>query len=395
MLRIAVIFESSPFDRKGLFNAAHNRIMHLKDAGQCEVDAFCIHSWDTAFTRRMRHTPYVDSRCDSYELDGIRYKMLWYDFSIADHLTVEKLHCRPYLFGRFMKKTIRLFSGYDMIVAHSFTGGLMALEASRAFGIPYMVTWHGSDIHTHPWRNPLILKDTREVMKYAACNCFVSSALLRESDRILSGIRKEILYNGVSEAFVRLSDSDRESLRRKYRIEPEDKVVAFVGSIVEVKNVKSLLPIFRDVRERYKGSLKFWMVGDGKLRGVVEPSMAADDTIDVRFWGNVRADEMPSVMNCIDVMVLPSHNEGLPLVCAEALRSGAGVVGSDVGGVSEVIGSANVVLPGEGFTENMASKVVEMLDSRQSQTIPESMNWMITASRELSIILSLTRSQGD
>ena len=43
MLKLAVIFESSPFDRKGLFNAVHNRVKHLVETGECEIDVFCIH----------------------------------------------------------------------------------------------------------------------------------------------------------------------------------------------------------------------------------------------------------------------------------------------------------------------------------------------------------------
>ena len=76
-MRVAVIFESSPFDRKGLFNAVHNRILHLKNAGECTVDAYCIHSRDNAIVRRIRHTqnvPYVET----VNIDGILYRMLWY-----------------------------------------------------------------------------------------------------------------------------------------------------------------------------------------------------------------------------------------------------------------------------------------------------------------------------
>lgn len=389
MHRTAVIFESSPFDRKGLFNAVHNRILHLKNTGECEVDAYCIHSWDTALTRRMRHTPHVEERCEVYPLDGVDYQMLWYDFSIIDHLTVEKLHRRPCLFTRFMKKTVRRLSGYDMIIAHSFTGGLMALEAFRTYGIPYAVTWHGSDVHTHPWRNPLILDSTREVMANAACNCFVSRALMNESETIITGVRKEVLYNGVSDAFMKFSEAERISARKGYGVLQEEKIVAFVGSIVEVKNVRSLQPVFHEIRVRYGENVKFWMVGDGKLRGVVEPAMVSDETIDVRFWGNVPADEMPSVMNCIDVMILPSFNEGLPLVCAEAVRCGAKVVGSDVGGIPEMIGPESVVPLGDGFVGQIASKAVDMLESDIYQTIPDSMDWTATANRELSIIRSI------
>lgn len=386
MRKIAVIFESSPFDRKGLFNAVHNRILHLKSTGECSVDAFCIHSWDNAFTRRVRHTPHISSRCDSVAIDGVSYKMLWYDFSIADHIAVSKLHRRPFFFQRFMKKHIGLLAGYDMIIAHSFTGGLFALEASKRHGTPYVVNWHGSDIHTHPWRNSLILSSTKEIMAEASCSSFVSKALKEASERILRGVRKEILYNGVSESFTPLSEEERLVLKAGYGVSPEVKVVAFVGSILPVKNVRSLHPIFSAIRFLYSAPLQFWMVGDGKLRSEIEPAMKNDPDLDVRFWGNVPAEEMPSVMNCIDLMILPSLNEGLPLVCAEAIRCGASVLGSDVGGIAEVIGAENVVPLNENFVNSISLKAVQTLQSPKPQALPSELDWASTAAKELSLI---------
>ena len=388
MLKLAVIFESSPFDRKGLFNAVHNRVKHLVETGECKVDVFCIHSRDTALTRHLRHTPKVPF-VDDVTIDGIKYNMLWYDFSITDHILVHKLHRQPFFFRKFVSAHIGLLEGYDRIIAHSFTGGIFAREASIRFGTPYFVTWHGSDVHTHPWRNPLILRETRAVMDGAACNFFVSKALRTESDKITVSAHKEVLYNGVSDDFVRYSDDRRLALRQQYGLAPGDKVVAFVGSIVAVKNVSLLQPLFHEIRSRYDGPLKFWIVGDGKLRGSVEPAMAADETIDVRFWGNVPAEEMPSVMNCIDVMILPSLNEGLPLVCAEAIRCGASVVGSDVGGIPEVIGRGYVVPLGDGFVNGMSSKITGILQTASYQTIPESMSWKAAAEKELDYLRSI------
>lgn len=386
MLRIAVIFESSPFDRKGLFNAVHNRILNLAASGECIVDAFCIHSWDTAFTRKVRKTPSVKEKCETLSVDGITYRMLWYDFSIADHILLEKLHARPFFFGRFMCENLSLLEGYDCIVAHSFTGGLFAYEASLRYSVPYFMNWHGSDIHTHPWRNNLIMKHTRILIENARCNFFVSKALLRESDRILVTDRKKVLYNGVSDRFVRFSDEERRALRKKYGLGSNDKVVAFAGSLVDVKNVHLLQPIFHEVRSRYDGALKFWVIGDGKRRNVVEPLLLGDTSIDVRMFGNLPSDEMPSVMNCIDVLVLPSRNEGLGMVCAEAVRCGANAVGSDVGGVAEVVGRSNVVPLGETLPEDMAVKVVGMLTTEVCQDVPDYIDWKHTAVQEIACL---------
>ena len=211
-MRLAVIFESSPFDRKGLFNAVHNRVKHLLATGECTIDVFCVHSRDNAFTRRVRHTPDVPF-VDEAVVDDIRYRLLWYRFSILDNVLLEKLHVRPWLFRRFMESHVDLLKGYDAVVAHSFCGGLFALAAHEKFGIPYYVTWHGSDVHTHPWRVPVIMEDTRAVMESARCNFFVSRALLETSEKITSVARKEVLYNGVSEDFVKYSTEQRAAVR--------------------------------------------------------------------------------------------------------------------------------------------------------------------------------------
>ena len=127
----------------------------------------------------------------------------------------------------------------------------------------------------------------------------------------------------------------------------------------------------------------------------------------IRFFGNQPSPAMPDIMNCIDVLVLPSLNEGLPLVCAEALSCGAAVVGSDVGGIAEVIGSDNVVPLGspsdndashgtpsgrpydDSFVNGMAEKVVAALTGQTpSQTLPAEVSWSLAAKRELSFLKS-------
>ena len=392
MMRLAVIFESSPFDRKGLFNAVHNRVKHLLATGECTIDVFCVHSRDNAFTRRVRHTPEVPS-VDETVVDGIRYRLLWYRFSILDNVLLEKLHVRPWLFRRFMESHVDLLKGYDAVVAHSFCGGLFALAAHEKFGIPYYVTWHGSDVHTHPWRNPLILSQTRSLMEGAACNFFVSEALKVTSDKITSKARKDVLYNGASSKFARFSDAERSALREKYGLEVGEKVVAFVGNLVAVKNVSTLYGIFSRVRDQYDGPLKFWIIGDGKLRKSVENDFAAESELPVKFWGNVPAEDMPGIMNCIDVLVLPSLNEGLPLVCAEALSCGANVVGSEVGGIPEIIGKTNTVphpdAKDDTFVSAVASKVSTLLQNPETQSLPAYISWKSTAQKEYDCLNSL------
>ena len=386
MTRIAVIFESSPFDRKGLFNAVHNRVKGLLETGECWVDAYCIHAKDNMLTRALRHTPYVP-QTDSVELEGIRYKMLWYRFSICDHLMLEKCGKRPPMFRRFMDTYVRFLEGYDYVIAHSFTGALFAYEAKQRYGIPYFANWHGSDVHTHPWRVSVILEDTKKVMEAAKCNFFVSKALMKASDKITVDACKEVLYNGVSEDFMRLDEKCRNKARERFGVSRDEKVVAFAGNLVNVKNVLVLPDIFKSVTEHFDAPVHFIIAGDGKLRKQLEANFASiRQCVHVSFLGNVAAEEMPELMNCVDVLVLPSLNEGLPLVCAEAMRCGANVVGSDVGGIAEVIGKDNAVPHSPDFVPQFAKKVVAMLQTAQKQEVPAEISWSKTTSIELSYI---------
>jgi glycosyltransferase involved in cell wall biosynthesis len=390
MKRIAVIFESSPFDRKGLFNAVHNRVRNLLASGECWVDVYCIHSSDNALTRQLRHTVFAP-KVDSVELDGVTYRMLWYKFSILDHITLEKFGKRPFCFRQFIKRNVSYLEGYDLVIAHSFTGGLFAYEAYNRFAVPYFANWHGSDVHTHPWRVPVILEDTRRVMEKAKCNFFVSTALKTASDKITVNARKDVLYNGVAEEFTGLDTFERAQAREHFGLPSDARIVAFAGNLSPVKNVMSLPEIFKSVSALYEGKLYFVVAGDGKLRKPLETAFHSHyerSEESFTFLGNIPSEDMPALMNCIDVLVLPSINEGLPLVCAEALRCGANVVGSDVGGIAEVIGHENVVPLGEGFERQMAEKVVEMLASRDSeegysQPLPTEISWSRTTLLEL------------
>jgi len=73
-------------------------------------------------------------------------------------------------------------------------------------------------------------------------------------------------------------------------------------------------------------------------------------------------DEVPYYMNAMDVMILPSRNEGFGAVIIEAQACGVPVVGSSNGGIPEAIGDGGIVIEeGEDFEKRFAEAVVEML----------------------------------
>ena len=380
-MKVAIIFEGSLTNRKGLVNAVLNRIKHLKDIAEYQIDVYSFQLYEGWLTRRLKHSTSAGERPDYITIDNIKIRILWYKYSLVDYVLRQKLNFRDIITERRWGRYSDLFKDYDIITVHSYRCGKFALHIKDLYDIPYYITWHGSDIHTLPHDNRHIKSRTIRIIEHAACNFFVSKALLKASETLSKIGNKEVLYNGASNIFYQQSPSTRTSLRQQNGVSVSDKVVAYVGNLFDIKNVLLLPQIFEQIKTSYKAGLQFWIIGDGEKRKELE-NLLMRHNIQCRLWGNVNSNKMPDIMNCIDVLILPSKNEGLPLVTVEALKCGANVVGSNVGGIAEVIGEENVFNLNEMFTENIARRVVEMLSTPIEQPVRDIFSWTKTANKE-------------
>ena len=375
MKRIAAVFEENIFDRKGSFRAKLERVRHLMEQEDCSVDVWCIQVRYTWLVRLLLGKRYLDGvseadlgRPKEILFEGIPYHMLWLDYSILDH----------FLF--FLKKKASRFQEYDLLSAHGFEGAFLARAVEDRYGIPYCVSWHGSDIHTKPFKYPCIRPLTAALMAGARMNFFVSQALLEQSEAIGPG-NKMVLYNGCDGSFGRMSQEDRSDLRRQLGLAEDDQVVGFVGNLVPLKNADLLPDIFSRIRDLSDRPVRFWVIGEGRLSADIRQRMRVPCT----FWGNLPPEQMPRMYHAMDLLMLPSRQEGLGLVLLEALQCGCKAVGSAVGGIPEVLDARHLVAPGEGFVDRFARTVVDTLSSGEIQVVPEAMSWDVTARTEIGV----------
>lgn len=381
---IFVIGCGSPYDRKGLFNAMLGRTSMLLKSDEYNVEFYLIGDYEPWLVRKLRGTPKRE-RIESVIVDGVRIKMLWFTYSILDYICHIKLHGRAYFKECFLKKQHIHLKEADFIIAHSQDAGYVAMNAKKQYGIPFSVTWHGSDIHTAPWNSYSERKKITEIIKSADINYFVSNALCELSDKLVRTNNKKVLHNGCDRRFIKYNDSERQRLRDEFHV--SDKIVlSFAGNLIDIKNVLLIPQIFEIVHKHIDNTV-LWIFGSGKLRCQLEES---SKKLPVVFWGDKSPNKMPIFLNCTDLLLLPSKKEGLPLVLVEALNCGCKVVGSNVGGIKEVIGEKNVVdYPSDNFVENFAVKVVERLrtsDPIDEQSINDEFSWEHAYSIEYSDI---------
>lgn len=386
-MRIAVIFHEDIYRQRGRFNSIRNRVKYLKDIADFDIDVYVIECYEPWFVRRLRGTD-VKKKINSIQLDGITYNTLWYNFTLTDYLLGVKLRLIPIFKKLFYRRLVRKIRGYDLISAHSTDCGLLAMRISKRDNIPFCVTWHGSDIHTSPFTNKFSFDYVKKVLNNASYNFFVSENLQSIGKTIVSDLQSTVLYNGRNPSFMEYSALEKEKLKMAFDVPKGSKVVAFVGNLIEVKNPQLLAPIFSKVKSLYNERITFWVIGSGKMEEDVKRDCKAN-RVECVFWGGQPAEKMPGFMNCIDILVLPSRNEGLPLVAVEAIACGANVVGSDVGGISEAIGKDNVFPHGDGFVERISERISYMLSHKVEQPLSDDFEWTNTAKKEFKIYKQL------
>lgn len=275
-------------------------------------------------------------------------------------LTLNKIYPKR-LTRIFVNKILKNvdISKYTLIHAHGMykplPAGEIALFLSKEAGIPYILTLHGSDINIVM---PKHRKRYIKILENANKTIFVSNALLKKAILLgYSGKNAVVIPNGYDEKiFYPRKKSD---VRLELGFGNNDgPIVGYVGNLVHVKRADKLPEIFQKIAD-YIPNVRFIIVGDGKLKKEIEKRTR---NLNVKFVGFLTQELVAKYMNAMDVMILPSRNEGFGCVVLEAQACGTCVVGSSNGGIPEAIGFKEyVVEEGKDFEKRFAERVVEVL----------------------------------
>ena len=379
-MKITVLLKKDGDDLKGEFLSGHNRLKYLRKLiPLAEFEPYILKEYDGFLRRVLKHTK-VRNKTKVFNFDGISYKVIWIKSSFIDTILNRFWREKHFLYRELQIISKRLPNS-DLIIAHSYYPGYVANKVSNMQKIPYTVTWHGSDIHSNPKRSFKLRQKTATIIEGAYVNYFVSQNLLALSSYITEKGTKKVLYNGVNnEMFSHLGRDEKVVLKQQHHI-TSPLNMGFIGNLYPVKNVMVLPDVFSNVRAEYGDTVSFHVIGDGDLRKQLEEKFK-EKSLEVRFWGNVQPELMPGIINVMDLIVLPSLNEGLPLVATESMACGTPLLGSDVGGIKEAIGEEFVIPLGDGFVEAFSKRACEILSEQPTVVLKEQFLWTNTAIAE-------------
>lgn len=226
--------------------------------------------------------------------------------------------------------------------------------------IRILTTLHGTDI-TIVGQDPSFHAITKFSIEHSDGLTAVSRFLQRETVRAFgcTGCQIEVIPN-----FIDPEIYDRTKYKAALRDQfgPSDRVLMHISNFRPVKRVRDVVRVFARVREQVPSVLV--MVGDGPERVHAEAE-ARELGVDQRVFFLGKIETVAPLLSAADLFLLPSQSESFGLSALEALASGVPVVGSNAGGLPEVVrdGESGALCP-VGDVEGMADAAMGILRDR-------------------------------
>jgi len=233
----------------------------------------------------------------------------------------------------------------DVVHAHDLWANLMAIPAARLARAPVVISSQ-RNLATLWWYTPLRKRFIRYVhllANHVVVNSMAVKRLMENEFRIPAE-RLRVLNNGVD--FERFSKSgiDRQTLFPTIGL--NSKLIVNVANMnTEVKGHAVLIEAAKEICAG-SSDVYFALIGDGPLRPHLESRVREIGLQDCfRFLGRRR--DIPEILSCADLFVLPSFAEGLPNSVLEAAAAGLPVIATQVGGIPEIIehGASGLLVP--------------------------------------------------
>jgi glycosyltransferase involved in cell wall biosynthesis len=270
----------------------------------------------------------------------------------------------------------------DIIHTHLLASDIMGRVAGFLTRTPVVSTVHNSreDFDHEPARRRWMERSTAKLW---CRRLIVVSPALREEIAAwyrLPVSRFVAIPNGVDTSRFRpMPELDKAALKRDLLGDPaaraDTPLVLNVARLVPQKGLAFLARAARMVLDA-RPDARFAVVGQGPLKDELA-EQATELGLDGKFvLAGVRSD-VPEMMAAGDVFVLSSLWEGLPISLLEAMSSGCPVVGTEVGGVGEVVQNdrTGLIVPPED-PDALAQAILSCLNN------PQEARQRATAARE-------------
>jgi glycosyltransferase involved in cell wall biosynthesis len=218
----------------------------------------------------------------------------------------------------------------DVVNPHLFRSTAIAAPLARWHGARVVETYHGRE----GWRRTFVVDRlvARLVDQVIAVSEAARNFLVRGKG--YPSARITVVPNG-RDLSVFQPGRAREAVRKELGLDRTVPLVGVVGRLEPQKGHVHLLDAWPAVLREFPDA-RLLLVGDGVLRGSLQARACAGGIDDTVIFAGFR-DDVPRVLDALDILCLPSLYEGMPLTAIEGAAMALPVVATAVDGTPEVV----------------------------------------------------------
>ena len=282
--------------------------------------------------------------------------------------------------------------GFTGIHAHEFAMNVRGAMLGRWLGIPVVSTVHGIGYFGDKWQRRLAYQLTSRGAHFIAVSEDIRRQLINKCG--VRHFRVSVIPNGVDLDRFRFDMIKRQVFRKQFGVKYDQVLLGTIGSYYPVKGHKYLIEAMKRLVAMDR-NVKLVMAGQGPLANELRKQTSDSGLGEfVRIVGYV--EDTPGFLSSLDIFVLPSLSEGMPLALLEAGANGRCVLATNVGGIPEIIiNQENGVLVPPGNVEALTYALTGLLDpSRRfilaanlAETVKKDWSIQLAADRYLALLL--------
>lgn len=248
----------------------------------------------------------------------------------------------------------------DIVHVHGTRANTNVMWAARRLGLPLIYTIHGWSFHDG--LNPLIKRARIAAEKYitrkAQVNICVSDSNRETGIKTFGRFDSVVIKNGVNPVKFN-PGAEYPDVKATYGIRADQLVIGYIARMTLQKDPVGMLEGFSLALQQFP-DMKLLMIGEGELKETALEAARRLNITDHVIFDNFRQD-VPAVLNGVDIYCLPSLWEGFPIGVLEAMAMGKAVIASDVDGTREAVtdGDNGLLVPAKN-SETLAAAIVKL-----------------------------------
>ncbi|MDP6685337.1 MAG: glycosyltransferase family 4 protein, partial [Candidatus Omnitrophota bacterium] len=258
----------------------------------------------------------------------------------------------------------------ELVHTHSSKAGIIGRWAARFAKVPVIIhTVHGWSFNDF---QPRLLKRLFILLERITAGFTTKIVCVSERDlqigvkyNIAPREKFQVIKYGIPLAKFRESSIDPVAKKLELGIRNNDPVVGMISCLKKQKSPLDFIKASIKIYEKIPG-VNFLLIGDGILKSECK-KLLSRSPLNGRFIFTGWRRDISEILDILDVSVLTSKWEGMPIAIIEALSKGCPCVATDVGGSSELVKNGITgYLTRPGAYEDTANRVLYMLQNKDS-----------------------------